>query len=559
VEARVTASVQNIADVMLGTIADTATAKDLAAFSSACQQVATLMGVRWTAAPGASAATIAMATKAAIMLQITAVANVCTVAASKGYVLPDNPFTPIAQLNIGRRYGTLVKVTALESTNWPVAAQQLSQAAQQYAAGTLTFNQSAPGAQLSSFEVSVDGISSQSGDALGDVLGYQPNATAIAVKQGLDDQQSQVSFSSLKPYFLFLADVITGGKRQNGTIVCWQVMPGATAYTVSKRDVFNMVDLPDTTLDVVSLAQSTAELQADTNFMQLMSFYDWVGPTDYVAYVDDSNSANTVYAYSLTGLQTQNPAGSDIFNVQTSALYLSSAQVAQVQALIQGELTTYLTGSDTDAVSPYPALSQVVYGDPGNAWILAGCNVIASTARGDAPAVTAGYAFLGSKASNILALAAAGKLVAPSDVSAVTAAVDASISSFGVSQTVLGVLNGTGVSSFISGQGSTSAALITLTSLQGATGGLAKIVSAIDVQTSTMDPQVLTSALAVPTGSPAKIVYAARPLASAPASSTPSVQGAIGTDTIDLTTYQGIEQMMEDIRTLYDFYPSTLT
>src|SRR5690606_3260161 len=84
------------------------------------------------------------------------------------------------------------------------AASQLSRIAVGYADGSITFERR-PAYQLSSYEVSVDGLSPQSGDALVDILGYQPDGDFIKRKRALDSL-ARVDFTKRKPYLLFTAD-----------------------------------------------------------------------------------------------------------------------------------------------------------------------------------------------------------------------------------------------------------------------------------------------------------------------------------------------------------------
>lgn len=553
---------QRIADVLIGAVSDSATQDDISKFTDLCSQVATAMGLSWFIDSGVTPAQGAMILKGVVTGQFDRISAVCAIAAARGYILPDNPLPRFRQLNSSRRYGTPLGLSSLEDSQLEVATYELSKIATAYDAGTITFERHAPAAQVASFEVSVDGISQQSGDPLVDILGYQPDGDSVKRKRALDSL-AKLDFSKRKPYMLFTADVIRDGKRQDGTIVCWQRMRDASGYSISKRDVFAMVDIPAVTYTNAALERSTTELKSVPEFMQAISFYDWLGSDGYLAFVDDQVRANTLYSYSVSGLQTKAPSSPYIFDVPTSALYLSTAQADQVRALIQQDIQRFGASSDQDSVSPYPAIAQVVYGDADQSWILAGCNVLASIRRGDSPDDTRRLSYIGSKASDVLALAAAGKLVVPSDTAAVHDAVQTSVSSFGVSQTVLSILDGTGLTIFISGKDDPLGFKgLTPDALQDATGGLAKILSAIDPQSATIDPHTLVSSLSSNAAGTGKTVYNSRYIQATlvtDQTQRPSLESVLGTDVIDLTTYIGISRLMQVIRSVYDFYPNSLT
>lgn len=551
---------QSIADALLGVASDNSTADDVNALLQVCQIVATSMGLTWSIDPGMTQAQAAMTIKGQILRQFGRVSAVFALGTSRGYVLPDDPTPRFQQINAVRRFQQPIGISDTEDQNISTAAFELSHIALDFDAGQITFDRHQPAAQVASFEVSVDGISTQSGDPLADILGYQPDGDFVKRKRALD-ALAQLDFSKRKPYLLFTADVVRDGKRQDGTIVCWQKMRDASAYTISKRDVFAMIGLPDITVSNDSLLRTTEDLRVDPHFVQLVSFYDWLGPNDFLAFVDDQTRANTLYSFSVTGLQTRAPSSPFIFETPTSALYLSTAQADQVRQLISTDLQTFGKGADLDSVSPYPAISQVVYGDPSHGWILAGINVLASTRRGDSPDDTRKLSFIGSKATDLLALASAGKLSVPNDIGVIHTAVETAISSFGVSQTILAVLDGTGLTIFISGKDDPLGTTPSAASLQGSTGALAKILATVDPQTATLDPHVLASNLTTQT-SPAKVAYLARPivsrLGSAPAQM-PSLSSILGDTAIDLTTYVGIDRLMQLLRSLYDFFPTSLT
>ncbi|HEU5118700.1 MAG TPA: hypothetical protein VFT74_19050 [Isosphaeraceae bacterium] len=556
-------SAQQIADVLKGGVTESTPPQTITGFFQACSSMGSDLGVQWFIDTGVSSAQAANIVRSAVLERLNRGIEVAAIAASRGYLLPDSPLPRFEQINRNRQlFQQIQGVTPEEQTSLAKAVSDLVRVAIGYDDGSITFDRGQPAHQLASFEVSVDGISTQSGNALADILGYQPDADFVKRKRALD-ALARLDFSKRKPYLLFTADVITGGKRQNGTIVCWQRMRDASGYNVQKRDVFAIIDFPSISLSNELLERTTAELLADNDFRQVLSFYDWVHPGDVLAFVDDSTHSDTLYSYSVAGVQRRAPATGFIFDVPMSSLYLSAAQQDQVRAAIQRDMAAYSTSTDLDSVSPYPALSEVVYGDPGYGWMLAGCNVLAATRRGDSGDQVRAMSYVGSKASDILAAVGAGRISIPSDIGSVHSAVDAAIASYGVSQALLSVLDGVGLTMFSAGKDDPLGFKPTQESLEQATGGLAKILSAIDPQTASVDPHVLAAALASRTPSGTFPRYRAGQVFSSllgkATVTPPSLDQIIGTDVIDLTTYDGIARLLQLLRTVYDFYPGSLT
>jgi hypothetical protein len=338
-------------------------------------------------------------------------------------------------------------------------------------------------------------------------------------------------------------------------------MRDASGYTVSKRDVFSGIDFQSSSVTAAMVEAITQRLRATPDFNQVLSFYDWVNPIDVVAFVDQSSQPGTLYSYSISGIQNRAPANVSFFETPLSALYLSPAQTQQVRTLITADAALLSSGSDPDTVSPYPAISQVVYGDPGYGWILAGCNVLGSKRRGDSADETRSLSYIGSKASVVLSEAAGGRMFVPNDINLVHTAIDAGVSSYGISQTVLSVLDGTGVTLFAAKKDDPLGFQPTQQSLENVSRGLAKILGAIDPETATLDPHALATTLSTPINAAQQPKYS--PL-SVPAASSVRVPDeaildrAFGAGLLDLTTYSGISRLMQIIRTIYDFYPGAL-
>ncbi len=550
-------TVQRIADALKGGVPSTADAGTMQEFYMTCLSVGSGLGITWPASRGITALAFANIIRASILNAFMRASAVNAIAASHGFLLPDDPIPVFDRINADRRIFDPISLPSSDESELLSASLELVKIARLFDAGLLAFNDHLPAAQLSSFEVSLDGISGQSGDPLVDILGYQPDADFIKRKQALDSL-ARLDFSKRKPYLLFTADVITGGRRQSGTIVSWIRMRDASGYLIARRDVFSSAEPVAASLSSADVQDMTRRLLATKEFNQVLSFYDWVDPADVVAFVDSSRQPGTLYSYAVSGLQNKAPVNSSFFDVPMSALYISPAQSNSIRSIISTSLTT---GSDVDSVSPYPAISQVIFGDPGFGWILAGCNVLASRRRGDNDDESRSMSFIGSKYSAIISEASAGRMFIPNDMSQIHAAIDSGISSFGISQTVLSVLDGTGVTLFAAKKDDPLGFQPTQQSLESVSRGLARILSAIDPQSATLDPTVLAVTLSTAVDSAQQPRYSSTTVPATGGSAVPTAAAldlAFGSGVMDLTTYSGISRMMQVIRTIYDFYPGAL-
>ena len=551
---------QLIADVLKGGNLSTADAETIQRFYSACLGVATGLGLAWPSLSGIDRLTAISTIRAEVLNAFSRASQVAVEAASDGFLLPDDPLPRFSSLNAVRQLFDPIAVSAEESSALLSSSIDLVRVAAARDAGTVSFEHHLPALQLASFEVSLDGISKRSGDPLIDILGYQPDADFIKRKQALDSL-ARLDFSKRKPYLLFTADLITGGKRQSGTIVCWMKMRDASGYRISKRDVITAVEFAPATISANDVQVSTNRLLATPTFNQLLSFYDWLTVDDVAAFVDPSGQPGTLYSYCIAGVQETLPANSSFFDVPMSSLYLGTSQMDSVRSIIASDVSSSGLSGSIDSVSPYPALAQVVYGDSGYGWILAGCNMLGSRRRGDTDDETRSYSYIGSHATSILTSVSSGRMFVPNDASSIHSAIDSGISSFGIAQTILGILDGTGVTLFAARKDDPLGFQPTQQSLEGVSRGLSRILSVIDPESAILDPHALAVSLSTSTTSAQQVRYSSTPINGTGQSSIPdgvTLDAALGSDVMDLTTYSGISRLMQAIRTIYDFYPGAL-
>lgn len=539
-------SLQEIADCIKGGLASDASSSDIKKYLDSCR-VATLdMKIDLFLDSGLNSLQAAGVMRAAVLVKIGDINETLQVGLSRGYLLPDSPFPEIDRMNSSRQL--------FQPLSWDYNAKiirynaivELSAIATKYKNGEITFARKAA-AQLSSYEVSVDGIAAQSGDPLSDILGYQPDGDYVKRKKALDSL-AKLDFSKRKPYLLFTMD-----GRDGGIVVCWQRMRDASGYSITRRDVFNSIDLPEIVKSNEWLNASTKDLLQDEHFFQGLSFYDWTTPQDVYAFVDDSVSADALYSYSIAGLQKKAPASPFIFDVPMNALFFSPMIASAAQAALEQEATRF--NQDPATISPYPAISQAVYGDPSYGWIIAGTNILSSIRRNESVDVVRSNSYIGSTAERIFGEAQAGRVFVPSDISRVQESVEQAIAAYGISQTILALLDGTGMTHFVSGKDDPAGIQPTQASVEGSTSGLARILSVIDPETATLDPKLIT--IASKTSKFVKGALFALPILQLQA--TPSLEEILGGGVIDLTTFTGIARLMQLLRSIYDFYPGVFS
>ncbi len=532
-----------VADCLKGGLAGDASQDDIKKFLTACQVAAKDLKIDfWIDGGAMTDYQIAMVIRSIVIEKIGKINEVLKVGLSRGYLLPDSPFPKIEEINRTRSLFEKIPLEYNDQIYLINAGRELSEIATAYADGKITFPRKAA-AQISSYEVSVDGMSPQSGDPLSDILGYQPDGDYVKRKRALDSL-AKLEFSKRKPYLLF-----TFENSKGGTAICWSKMRDASGYTISRRNVFYGIDLPDITLRNEDLAESTKKLLLDERFFQALSFYDWTSPRDVFAYSDDVLERDTLYSFKISALQKKAPASPFIFDVPMNALLFSPTLAKSSKEALAKEAEVF--GRDPATMSPYPAISQAVYGDPSYGWIIAGCNLLASVKRGDSPDAIRANSYIGSTAEHLFAEAQAGRVFIPSDLKKVQDTVESAVASYGISQTILSVLDGTGVMQFVSGKDDPNGIQATQQSVEGSTTGLARILSVIDPETATLDPKLIVI------GGQANSYRNNSIPVKDTSDGVKTFDEIIDEGIIDLTVYSGISRLMQLLRTVYDFYPGT--
>lgn len=531
-----------IADCLKG-VSAAAPTEDIKNFLRSCQVAATDLKIDfWVDGGAMSDYQVAMMIRSIIVERIGKIHEVLKIGLSRGYLLPDSPFPLIEQFNAKRQFFKKFTIPYNDQIRMVNAGADLSEITKAYEEGRITFERK-PAAQLASYEISVDGMSQQSGDPLADILGYQPDGDYIKRKRALDSL-AKLDFSKRKPYVLF-----TLQNPKGDVVICWSKMRDAAAYSISRRDVFYGISLPEIVVENNELEKSTKDLLQDERFFQALSFYDWTSSRDVFAIADDSVESDTLYSYNISALQKKAPASPFIFDVQVNSLLFSPSLLKSANDALAKEAQVF--GREASSMSPYPAISQAVYGDSSYGWVIAGCNILSSIRRADTVDDIRSNSYIGATTERLFAEAQAGRLFIPSDLSSVQQNVEAAIATYGISQTILSILDGVGITQFVSGKDDPNGIQTTQQSIENSTGGLSRILSAIDPETATLDPKLIV--VSGQTNSSRNTSIQVKDSSDGIATFDEIVEAGI----IDLTTYTGISRLMQLLRTVYDFYPGT--
>jgi hypothetical protein len=232
----------------------------------------------------------------------------------------------------------------------------------------------------------------------------------------------------------------------------------------------------------------------------------------------------------------------------------------------------------TEAVSPWPAFAQVLYGNSNYDWLLAAANVRASINRLDDTATTRKYSYLIAESTFLFQQADAGSLVMPSDMNDIITNISTAITKYGVSQVIQNLLDETCISYYYEGRDPQSDPHFTTSATSQNSNLFNIIASTIDSDTATLDLKSLISNMSQLTrmslssatstskntstsnASPSEISVSATG-SSTNAQKAESQQfinelGDLRDATIDLQTFDGISKLMRTIRIISDYGPN---
>lgn len=523
---------------------------------------------------------VASQSVANVLALISRAENFLARAASSGYAPPDNPFSVIATLNASRNgawsrlavdaqlasdlvYSIKVIINLLDAEN---------QGGIDLAHGITNV------AQLSHVHLSFDGLGG-SGNPAADILRFLPQADEI--KRYTEEQALAVlDFSKRIPYILFTMEYKpVHDAPPVGTLIGWKKINDASGYIVNRRDVFTQQEL-QFTVDNDTLGQLSDVLR-DYVKTYATTFFNKIDESSVVVFLDATNSADEYYVYTVQAYQVRSEGQAATFSLQSIPVSLTPTAKSSISQIISS-LDPSFSGSGTEVISPWPALSQYLYGNSNYDWILAAVNTRASINRGDSRPDTRSYSYLNAHIKFLFQQADAGKLVKPNDVNDVVNRVNDSVQKFGVQQTVQNLLDETGVSYYYEGRDAREDTHFDRAGTETVqTSNIFAVIGAsIDPDTAMLDLQtlasnmssllaqnLLTTRTSVQPGSapnadsrPTEITVPQPNEMTAEQADGPlqfiSKLGDMRDPHADLTTFDGISKLMRVIRILSDFGPN---
>ena len=400
-------------------------------------------------------------------------------AKNAGFVPQNNPFVKAASYNIGRNAFTPVNLTA-EDANEIVKNIQIYMALKQAdEKGELKFDSNLQNsAQLSSATFSLKGLGG-SGDALVDLSKILPNADDIKQQKALE-ALSVFDFTKRIPKVLFTSHYSPNGTPR-GIIVGWRKIPDASGYIIKRKNIFTGKEITYS-IDNIEAKKQTNTL-SDYVKTWVLSFYDSLTIDAVSVFLDSDVETDAYYIYRLQAYQEQNESPGKIFSVPVSQKVFNNAERINLRNLIE----QVDPAKGPDSVSPYPFLSQLIFGNQTLDWLLAAINIRESINRGDPRSVTRSYSYLTAQLDFLLSQSALNRFVVPknSDASITMNNIQNSISSFGIGQVIKEVLQETGVMYYFEGKDPADNSLFSNIPVQQNTtkGIVPTVLAAVDPET----------------------------------------------------------------------------
>lgn len=404
-----------------------------------------------------------------------------------GFIPSQNPFTQASMFNAGRLGYTAVSISDQEvadiAGNMRIYLDLLNRQT-----GIWLDQQRDDAAQLSSATLSLEGFGG-SGNTSVDLGRITPEQEAIKRQKALE-ALSVLDFKKRVPRVLFTAFYQPSENRAQGIIVGLKRVPDASGYVITRRNIFE----DKVTRYTVSNADMTRDTTRLASYVQtwILSFYDSVQKDQVITYLDTDYQPHRYYYYTVQAYQLQNTNVGSMFTTELAPAPFSQAQKAEMRRQI-----SLLEPSGPDQVSPYPIISQQLFGTPDNDWLLAALNTRASINRSEPKSQTRKYAYLSAQMDFLFAQADAGLFMVPKgrDFDPVKKNISDAISRFGVNQVIQNLLQETGAIFHFDGTEPNEDSLFTKVGTidPDQSSLLLTVASAIDPETATLNMQTLAS------------------------------------------------------------------
>lgn len=405
-----------------------------------------------------------------------------------GFFPQDNPFNLAAGFNYGRLGFTAVQISDLDVSRIAGSMRVYLDILSRLEDRILLNQVQVDAAQLSSATLSLEGFGG-SGNTSVDLGRLTPEQEAIKRQKALE-ALSVLDFKRRVPKVLFIAAYQPTAGRPLGIIVGLKRVPDASGYVITRRSIFDD--------KVVKYTVSNTDVKRDTDrlaeYVQtwVLSFYDAVQKDQVITFLDADYKDHRYYYYTVQAYQHQNTNIGSMFSVPVSPAPFSQAQKAEMRRQV-----SLLSPGDPTVVSPYPIISQQLFGSPDNDWLLAALNTRSSINRNEPRSQTRKYAYLSAQLEFLLGQADAGLFMVPQgrDFGPARKNVQDAISKFGVNQVIQNLLQETGAIYHFDGTEPNEDSLFTKigTTDEDESALLLTVASAIDPETATLNMQTLAS------------------------------------------------------------------
>lgn len=352
-------------------------------------------------------------------------------------------------------------------------------------------------AQISSYAISFAGYDIATTGEGSDILSFLPDADMIK-RRRIREALGALNFANREPRVLFTSNYDPDGISK-GCILAWIKIPDASGYKIKRHDLFSGEDVE------FQLSNSMLEVHFDSikDYVNewALSFYD-VQESRIYAFLDDSIKKDNIYTYTIKAYQRVRTDKNFAFNTEVASFILSPLQLNDIKLEMNNHALNTLGKTFPDAtaddISPYPFLSKKFYGHDKFDWILAATNVKASIDRGDKRSIVRSFSYLGAKLSFLSDSITQNKFYRPIDPNLVTENIKESIKIYGLSQTIIEIIESTGLSFFFGTRESPQEDTFKrATSVIGfdELDEINVILSSIDPETATVDVNTLTNNL----------------------------------------------------------------
>jgi hypothetical protein len=351
-------------------------------------------------------------------------------------------------------------------------------------------------------------------------------------------------------------------------------MPDASGYVIRRKSIFD----GETKEFVLSSNDANVQYLLVKDYVKewILSFYDKSSEDSVLAYVDKTTQPDKMYSYSIKAYQVSKTDKNTIFDVPLTKGVLSYSQLKLIEKALVKSAFSKLEGivdePSKDDLSPYPALANSIYGNENFDWIIAAVNIVAAKKRGDSRGTVRSYSYLGSNFSFISERIKEFKFFIPVDPDSVVDGITDSISTYGVTQTLMEVLENTGLMYFFGAKEEPDDDTFNRPDQiydDLNIDSFANILSLVDPSTATIDTKslitklsnanlkggLLTSGEGKSLGTSHEIsVSSGGEFAENPAQFIANLD--IESGVLDLTTFEGISSFIRIIRLFFDLNPN---